>query len=1029
MIRFLIQRPVAVLVTFTVAVILGLTAYQALPVSLMPDIPIPEVTVNVNYPNSTARELENSVVRPLRAQLLQAGHLKEIHSKTNDGSATIILRFDYGSDMDYAFIEINEKVDAIMPAMPREMERPVVIKASVTDIPVFYLNLRFKENLHGREDVVAEKLLELSAFAETVIRKRIEQLPEVALVDISGTVSPRVVVEPDMALLKSLGLTLQNIETALAENNISAGSMVIQDGHYRYNIRLSSLLRDRDDVAAIRLSAGGRILSLDEIANVELVPEKRYGMFLSDGREAVTMAIIKQSDARIAGMKNKIRELTERFEDDYPEISFAISQDQTRLLDYSIYIMKENLIEGLILVILVVVFFMSDFRLPLLIGLSLLVSVIIALLFFYLIGMSVNVISLAGLILAAGNMMDNSIVVTDNITQYRDRGFPIDDACVTGTNEVLVPQLSSMLVNVAVFVPLIFLSGIAGALMTDEALAVLIGLGVSYIVGITFMPVVYKLTYGVVVKRSSLFSRLYRLIYRRPKRQKQKQIVAVGVYEKGLDYVFRHKALFLTLFILLIPAGFVLLMVIEKEKMPRFSEIETNVTIDWNENIDIDENHRRVSILLELINDHITQSNAYIGRQQFVLNRDRATSSSETNLYLETTSTEELQLVIKIINEKLGKDYPGALVDFEPPMNTFEKIFAGSGAPLVAEVTMKNNLIAPDLQAFAALNRELNSDPFLRASNKIPLQDHLVIEPDLESLILYDVDYYDLITAIRTRLYENRRITIQSSTMFMPVMLRGREASLTEMLEDCTVMSRHGGEINVGSLVGLRYEQGLKTIVAGKEGEYLPLMYYPERREKDRFIETIENRVNQSSLFEVQFSGTLFSDIRLLKEMAVMLLISVLLLYFILAAQFESLLQPLLILAELPVDIGAALFTLLIAGQTLNIMSAIGIVVMTGILITDSILKLDAFNKLRGEGHSLDYVIREGGHRRFRAIVMTALTSILAVLPLLFKSDMGSELQKPFSYALIGGMTMGTIVSLYILPLLYWLAYRRAEPY
>lgn len=1028
MVRFLISRPVAVLMTFTAAVILGLIAYRSLPVSLMPDIPIPEVTVTITYPNSSARELENIIVRPLRAQIMQTGHLNELRSETRDGSATIILRFNYGTNVDYAFIEVNEKIDGAMTSLPRDMERPGVIKASATDIPVFYLDLSLREDAGDKKGSDMEMFMQLSEFAETVIRKRIEQLPEVALVDISGMVSPQVVIEPDMRLMQSLGISLQDIEVALADNNISAGTMTIRDGHYRYNIRISSLLRDRDDVAKIRLNTGGRIIPLDELAKVELAPIRREGMFAANGRQAITMAVIKQSDAKIADMRDKIDEMVRHFESDYPEISFMASQDQTKLLAYSIGNLKGNLLQGLILVIVVVVFFMRDIRLPLLIGFSLLVSVVISLLFFYLAGLSINIISLAGLILAVGNMMDNSIVVTDNITQHRERGLSLDDACVLGTNEVLTPQLSSMLVNVAVFVPLVFLSGIAGALMHDEALSVLIGLAVSYMVGITFMPVIYRLTYKSAGKADMALARFRDKLLGQAGKKIKKRLTPERLYERGLEYVFRHKALCIILFILLIPAGLVILRSLEKEKMPQFTEMETIATIEWNENINVEENSRRVTDLLQAAGDMIIQSNAFIGRQQFMLNRDRVLSPSEARIYLSVSSEDDLVATIAAFRQRLATAYGKASVTFEPPVNVFEKLFTGTQPPLVAEVIMKNAALAPDLPALMELNRILNSDPLLKAANKIPLQEHLAIEADMERMLMYNVAYDDLLRVIKTGLHENRAAVLHSFTRFLPVMLKGEEASLTEVLEGSTVKNRTGADIPVSSLISLSRNQDLKTIVSGKEGEYVSLAFSPKRKDKDLFINRIDAKVKESSLFEVRYTGSLFSDMKLLREMGFLLLISVLLLYFILAAQFESLIQPLIVLSEIPADIAAALFTLLIAGQTLNLMSAIGMVIMTGIIITDSILKLDAFNKLRQQGYSLEEAIREGGQRRFRAIVMTALTSILAVLPLLFSNDLGSELQKPFSYALIGGMTMGTIVSLFIVPLIYWLIYRNAKP-
>jgi multidrug efflux pump subunit AcrB len=233
--------------------------------------------------------------------------------------------------------------------------------------------------------------------------------------------------------------------------------------------------------------------------------------------------------------------------------------------------------------------------------------------------------------------------------------------------------------------------------------------------------------------------------------------------------------------------------------------------------------------------------------------------------------------------------------------------------------------------------------------------------------------------------------------------------------------------IPLSALVTISKGQDLKTIIAGKEGEYIPLVFSPEGNRKDQFVKQIKNTVQKSGMFDVRFSGSFFTNLKLLREIGLLLIVSVLLLYFILAAQFESLVQPLLVLLELPIDFAGALVVLLITGQSFNLMSAMGMVIMTGIIITDSILKLDVINQLRKEGFPLMEAIRVGGHRRLRAILMTSLTSILAMLPLLFTNDLGSELQKPFSYALIGGMVVGTVVSLFLVPLVYWYIYRKEE--
>lgn len=1027
MIKFLITRPIAVIMVFIAAVVLGIIAYQTLPVSLMPDIPIPVVTVNIAYKNSSARELENAVIKPIRVQLMQVAHLNEIKSEARDGQAVINLKFDYGTNVDFAFIEVNEKIDGAMNALPRDMDRPRVIKASATDIPVFYLNLTLKDADSLRSDNSDEandRFIELSEFAESVIRKRIEQLPEVALVDISGTVSPQLTIEPDLQKMQGLNYSLAQLENALTDNNVNAGSVMVRDGHYQYNIRFTSVLRNEEDVENIYIKTSGKIFQLKDIAKINLEPQRRNGMFASNSKPAITMAVIKQANARLADMKDKISEIVSQFEKDYPGISFQATQDQTQLLDYSISNLKQNLGQGLLLVFLVVFVFMKDVKQPLLIGLSLMVSIIISMLFFSIMHLSINIISLAGLILAIGNMMDNSIVVTDNITQYRDRNFTVDEACIAGTGEVIVPQLSAMLVNVAVFLPLIFLSGIAGALMYDEAISVAIGLSVSYIVGITFMPVIYRLAYKRVNKAENKFQQLKDKMFNLFGKGFKKIFDFDKVYTSVLNYTFRYKKLNIFMYLMMLPIGLITLFAIRKEKMPAFTQMETIITIDWNENINVGENKLRINRLLKTIKAEIVQSNSFIGRQQFLLNRDKEMSASEARLYIKTSKPENVKLIEEKVKAFVDREYSRASIGFEPPISVFEKLFSSSEPPLVAEISMINTGIEPNIPELLKLNGELNSDRSLLSSNKILLQEHVILTVDIEKLLLYNVSYDALLKKLKTDFNENNIGTLKSFQRFIPIVITGKEMVLTEIIGAKGINNSENVVIPLSALITISKGQDLKTITAGKEGEFVPLVFSPDSRQKDKFVNKIAAQVRKSGVFDVRFSGSVFSNLTLLKEIGILLIISVLLLYFILAAQFESLVQPLIVLLEIPIDFAAAIVVLYIAGQSFNLMSAMGMVIMTGIIITDSILKLDAINQLRKEGYPLIEAIREGGHRRLRAIIMTSLTSILAMLPLLFTNDLGSELQKPFSYALIGGMVAGTFVSLFLLPLMYWYIYK-----
>ncbi|MDR3141598.1 MAG: efflux RND transporter permease subunit, partial [Tannerellaceae bacterium] len=336
MLKFLLQRPIAVLMAFAACFIIGLVTYFTLPVSLLPDIAIPEITIQVSGKNTSARELENTVVKPIRQQLMQVSRLRNIRSETRDGAGIVRLTFDFGTNTDLAFIEVNEKIDAAMNNLPREVSRPRVIKASATDIPVFYLNLT-------TDDTGTDRFLELCEFAEMVIKRRIEQLPEVAMVDMTGVMNKQLQIIPDVKLLEIAGISLNDLESVLASNNIEPGSMIVRDGYYEYNIKFSALLRTLEDVENIYIRKSGRIFQLKELAKVDIVPVKETGLSLSNGKRAVTLAIIKQADENMDEMKESLQEVTDHFASVYPDIEFSISRNQTELLDYTISNLKQNL--------------------------------------------------------------------------------------------------------------------------------------------------------------------------------------------------------------------------------------------------------------------------------------------------------------------------------------------------------------------------------------------------------------------------------------------------------------------------------------------------------------------------------------------------------------------------------------------------------------------------------------------------------------------------------------------------------------
>lgn len=311
---------------------------------------------------------------------MQVNRLQDIQSETCDGYGLIRLNFEFGTNTDLAFIEINEKIDAAMNYLPRETDRPRVIKASATDIPVFCLNLTLKSDV-PYESSNQERFLELCEFAETVIKRRIEQLPTVAMADITGVTGRQLQIVPDMNILQMADITIKDLEDALVSNNIEFGSMKVKDGYYEYNIKFSTLLRTPEDVQNIYIRKNDRIFQLKELADVSVVPVKESGSSLADGKRAVTLAIIKQSAENMDRLKEELEQVTGYFSTIYPEIDFTVTRNQTELLDYTISNLKQNLTLAFILIFLVAILFLSDVKSPLVIATSMLVSIVMSFLF------------------------------------------------------------------------------------------------------------------------------------------------------------------------------------------------------------------------------------------------------------------------------------------------------------------------------------------------------------------------------------------------------------------------------------------------------------------------------------------------------------------------------------------------------------------------------------------------------------------------------------------------------------------------
>ena len=998
------------LMVLIAVMVLGIAAIRKLPVSLVPDINIPQITVQVTSADRSAREVNDLMLSSLRSQLVQVPHLKDIVCTARDGGGLIEMTFDYGADADYIFIDVNERVDRATSGWDAREERPMIARASATDIPAFFINVSLKDIEHTG----GTRLLEMSDFCRQVITRRLEQLPQVAMVDVSGLLYPQLLIIPDMEKLRAIGANESALSSAIQNANVSLGSLSIRDGEYRFDVRFESSVVTRQDVENVWLKLGGRTYQIKDLAEVREEQQRLKGMITADGKQCVTMAVIKRSDARMAELRDEIEKLMAAFERDYPDLNFQITRDQTELLDYSINNMVKNLLFGALFACIIIFFFMQDVRSPLLVVITIPTALILSFLFFYVLHISINIISLSGLVLGLGMMVDNSIITIDNITQRWLKGELLEDACVYGTQEVFTPMLSSVLTTCAIFIPLIFMSGIAGALFYDEAMAVTITLLSALIMSVLVIPVFY-----------------YRFYKGQPCFTPNKFISRISVgnmtrgYDRILSWFFRRRGVMWTIFGASLVLIGVLFMGLDKQKLPTLSHSDTLINIEWNERIPIEENNRRCERIMAQFPDMVEQYTAMTGAQQFALSHTRETGLSEAIIYVKAGSTGDIDRFEREARDYIARNWPEAVHSSQASGNIFDMLFQDKEAPIVARIKRTDGSTPEPDQLTTLLYSLREALPQVYIPQP-EWNEYIELITDPERLALYDVSFNQILSYLQNAMNASSVLRISKGDFSMPVVIGVGTKEAKDLIQGSYIETR-GGRVPLEILLKETRNRDLKQIASGVDGEFYPLELNLKGREARDAMDRIQQVVRQDDRFDVSFSGTYFSNREMIKELCSVLVISILLLFFILAAQFESLVQPFIILSELIIDIFAVLGILWIFGESLNLMSMIGMVVMCGIVINDSILKVDTINRLRERGYGLKRAILEAGSRRLKAIIMTSLTTILAIAPFLVRGDMGSDLQYPLSLALISGMVAGTFVSVFFVPLAYYVIYKRTD--
>ncbi len=1003
MIRYLLQRPIAVILSFVVLSIFGLIALKQLPISLLPDVDVPQIVVKVSYPNTSAEALESRIMRPLRESLNGSPGLKSIETRSSNHRGVLYLLFEYNTKMDLAYIEVNERIDRLSAQFPREMPRPQATRINTSDIPIVRLQVtpRLKEDF-----------IQVSSLVEKTIKRRLEQVAGVSIVDINGLQQVQMVIEPNRPLLSALQISEADLSAAIQSVNRDFGGLSVKDGNYQYFVKLSNDINGFEELNRIPIrTTSGLSVPLSKVATIRKAPQNLSGYHLFNGEQAIGIRIQKQPSSRMNELVPRVQQLVQVFEKDYPQAKFALTQDQSYLLNAGIDNLNQDLVYGGILAILVLFLFLGNYASSTLMSINIPISLIITFALFYALGISLNIISLSGLALGIGMLIDNSIIVLDSIARNRRRGLDTADSCETGVREVVSPVLSQVLTTIAVYLPLILLPGLAGLLVYDQAIALTISLGVSLLVAFILSPVLYKLFMKRQNQSVKEDTRFYKWILRG--------------YHSMIDFIFRHKLLFLALSVLFSLLTFWLLPRIPIANLPDIEKTETLLKIDWQSPIAIKENLNRIKSLdLKLAKKTKTRE-AEVGIPQFFLQTEDQTIQQAT-VYYQCASKTEKENLDYTMQKWFKEQYPQASLLIEDAENAFAQLFNSKQA--YYEIRLR-----PANESFSNTNLDglmasLPSFPFSNVQKGIAVSQEPGIRlfVDVEKMALYGVDWNSLQEKTNLLFGQNSITTLKNINESYQLYFNIGSQKLEEALQD-QIATVHGSTIKLSTFLSYTLDQSPKYITSDKAGQYYTLYLDEQTVGLKNAQQKIRLWANNSG-FNVSFQGSYFEGQQNMFILFRIFLLSILLLYFILALQFENLFQPILVMLTIPLGVSGALLLLYLQNGSLDVMAAIGFVVVLGIIVDDPILKVEVINRLRRtyevQGQSkiqaLNNALHEAGEICLKPLLMTSLTTSLALVPVLFTPGIGSELQKPMVLVIIGGLTIGTFFTTWFIPLAYW---------
>ncbi len=1012
--RLSTRRPVAVAMLWLMVVLLGAVSLVRLPLDLLPEMQDPRIVIRTLYPHAAPTEVERLISEPLEAHGASVAGVERVSSISRAGMSLVTLHFPRGTEMDFATLTVRERIDRLRNVLPPSASRPTLLRVDPDAEPIVVLGVTGSADLRRTTELV-----------ETVFRRRLEQIEGVARARVIGGLDREIAVEVDPRLLEAHGLTLDVVSRALRAASAAAPGGTILKGRNRYPLRIRGGLRSVEGIRGVAVGRVGsgrtRPVRLDEVATVQETYSRQNALARFDGEDAVGILVFDAPGSNTLGVTREVEKVAAELETEHPGIRLRVASSQADFLSASISSVVQALVLGGTLAFLVLFLFLKDPRHPGAVSIAIPVSVMGSFTLMELTGVSLNVMSLGGLALGVGLLVDNSIVVLENLSRRREAGIEDGpEAAAAGAEEVRGAIAASTLTTIAVFGPVAAVEGVAGELFGDLSLSVVFSLLVSFLVAMTLLPAMAARSSmaRAAAGRGGTFPAQLAEAFDRAYRR-----FAAG-YDGALSWALDHRARVLVVAAGLVVAGAASGWRLDRSLLPRLGGERIRVAVSLPEGTLLEATARAVGILEKaLLSDPFVDAVwSRIGLDGGGFGEDRQFGSGDALLEVRLrpgVSAKEALGRLSTLARSLSPD--AVRFESEGPVPA-GRIPGSEGADLVVRIRGR------DLEAAHAYARAVRrrlarleglGEPWVSVEGVRPRLEVDVLQGAAARL---GIAPRTVAEALERTVRGERAAELVDFDRRIGVVVRLPDSvrHSTAVLDEARVEG-----VPLRALVRVRESSAPVEIRREDRSRVVPVRVKVRSGGVEAAaaaIETALEDVAPPAGLVVEVGGGREEVRRSFRDLAVALGLSVVLVYMILAAQFESLLHPLSILAAVPMALVGAVAALAITGEGLNAMSLIGMVILVGIVVNDAIVKVDFVRRGRAAGLGVRTAILEAGRVRLRPIVMTTVTSVLGLAPMAVGIGRGSELRAPLAIAVIGGLLAASLLTLIVVPVICSLA-------